>query len=209
MSRSRVPGVESDALMSGNLYCSEGGESSNMTRVRDRRSTRPPMPESAVITDSGRLRLSGFVVHVAVWLFIPPVAWAFAFGLVRYEGSPLVESVYTALVAASAAIFLRSFWVGVTVDQQRVVVRRWFGTTVIGVDRVHGIVMKPYVGFLTGWVLTATFFNSRFMMLGWEDESGRRRYFPSTVVTNRRSRAQAGAIARRLGVDVTTSAFYE
>lgn len=175
-----------------------------MTRRRGERRAERSRPEHSLITPSGTLRRSGLLLRVAAWVFLPPWGWVWAFSLFRYSAPLEGEILYAGLALFSLALVIRSGWVGVRVDADRLIVRQWFRTAIIEREKIRNVVVKPYVGFLTGWQLRPSAINSHFMMLGWEDAKGRRRFFPSTIASYGRTRAQAALIAERLGVAHTS-----
>lgn len=167
-----------------------------------RRRELPSLNNHVTKTARGRIRGSGLLTRVIVWTCFPPWIAAWVFSFLRYDLPLYAQLVYGAIITVSAALLMRSLWIGLCVKSDGFVVRGWYRTRFVASADIDRVILKPYIGVLTGWSIAPGLLNSRFMMLGVRTKDGRVALFPSTVAGRRLARSHAHFVASSANSEV-------
>jgi hypothetical protein len=127
---------------------------------------------------------------------------AIALGL--SDGYESVASLIGMMALALVVLFVlvRSFFWGIFLKDDQVVVVSWFRTYHVGVDDIQAIYDQPYNYLLNRGAGSVTVLSSRTRVVGFELTSIGRRVFPGTIASNRTQKAVLAELQAALSVPV-------
>lgn len=97
-----------------------------------------------------------------------------------------INGLYKWVWAAPALYFLiRSLFMGIYVRANQIIIGSWFRNYQFPMEDVSGFGHRPYLGLITR-ASDNNFFSSRMQEIGISTSYGAERFFPGTVMTNRR-----------------------